>query len=158
MVYIGRVDLFNGEEVEDVLSIEAIQSLRRNMWECFHRPLDEIGHLSPSQLYVIALDLDYTEIIASATISSNLIALPLQYQQKPAYYLFNVCTYPPYQGQGYMKQLLTTVLANHTDPIYLTVESTNQSAKALYTRLGFAHIDTMEDRGKWYDVMVYLSL
>lgn len=158
--YIAKFNLHSGDTLNGVLSDSMIQSLNRNFLDCFKLSLHNISFMQPSTTYILTLDTTHEHIIASVSISTNLSLVPYMYRQHNSFYIFNVCTYSPYQGKGYMKKLLTSVMDDVStftgSNYYLQVESSNFKAIHLYEHLGFKHIDTVHINNKTCNLM-YLS-
>jgi GNAT superfamily N-acetyltransferase len=99
--------------------------------------------------------------------NNNLIAVTMAMDMMPYYlsyldgwYLFNVCTYPHYQGQGIGKSLLictiNDLILKGSHSFILEVDVTNTKAYKLYTGLGFVKINTahsVNHNNKPHDVL-----
>lgn len=159
--YIAKFVLKDKDTPTGVLSQKMIQCLNRNFLDGFGISINNISFLQPSTTYILSLDKHHVHIIASISISTNLSLLPYRYRRNNTFFIFNVCTYSPYQGKGYMKKLFTLVIQDvwtgQETHYYLQVESNNVKAIHLYERLGFKHIDTMYINNKICNLM-HLSL
>jgi len=162
-MYIGKFILHSYYCTPDkILYAESFNSLSRNFVDSFKISIDHIGFSPPSITYVMATDSNFKNIIASLCLAKISYGCPIpeNYICPGSWYLFNVCTYSPYRGKGFMKYLLTAALTDlkvyiSSPPfkIYLLVDCNNKPAKNLYIKLGFQVIGTTFQQGSISEIM-----
>ena len=143
----SSIQCYRVTDPRDTLPLTALDEL---FIESVGQSLSETVFVYPCSIYFI-MEPEGTRYIASATLSPNLSLLPGIYQEK-GIYLFNVCTHPSYQHQGYMTHLLKRIIKE--DSIYLCVKPDNNVAKDLYLKLGFTYLNTMPNGN---ELMMYLK-
>ena len=158
MVYQGRIPISTTQQIPRKVT----NSLNQTLFECFNSTIEQLSFPLPSLIYISTTDSNLTNVIATASFTSNQSLIPYQYRSPTSLLLYNVCTRKMHQGRGYMKKLLISSLEDlyydFRQPIrvYLEVDPSNVSAKQLYYKLGFQTIDTTHS-GRYELMYLYYS-
>lgn len=145
-------DVIDLQKLKMVLSSELMNSLSRNMSECF--PSVNTGFIVPSDVYLMTSDSTNSNIIALTMITSFLPNSLIKYRDR-GQYIYSVCSANEYRGQGLAKSIMIAMINDYLNrnikSFFLEVLTSNLIAYNLYTSIGFVKVDTT-DNGT-YDVL-----
>lgn len=153
--YFGKISLTQSGEMIDIrmlpqfgVNLMTTNTIIRDQLDCFK---NYPGFFLPSDIHLSSLDSSHHDVVAVAAVTSN--------KYLGAFYIYNACTYSPYQRKGLMKSILigliNEILQSHPGwPIYLEVEP-QIPAYQLYSGLGFQKVGELWDMGKYYYLMKF---